>query len=224
MTPDDWADSGIGHWVIERIDEYLDGELPSEERLEFERCMAEDPAVAAEVLEAKRFRALAAEAGPLPIPDELGERIRERVAAGRSTGGGRILLLRRVLTVAVAAAVIFLVASPLHMFDPDPAPEPVRPMVVRLGNPGTPSPRSTAERLEDWLDQAKNLNPADADLSLREARELGLLAEVRSRLADAPGSDRNYLQAAEDLLIQVENGISPEALPMEAQMVAMARN
>ena len=71
MTPDDW--------IIERIEEYLDGDLSAAELAEFERRLAEDPAVRAEVEEARRFRRLAAQARPVSIPGELGERIRERV-------------------------------------------------------------------------------------------------------------------------------------------------
>lgn len=216
----------LDDWIIERIEEYLDGDLSGADLEEFERRVAEDPAVAAEIDEARRFRNLAAEAALLPIPDELGERIRERVAVAEPRGKGRIILLRRILTAAVAAAVIFLVFNPIHLFESEPSPVPVTPEnpVVRLGAPGTPSLRTPAELLDDWLDQAKNLSPADGELLRQEARNLGLLAQVRARLAGSPGGEQDFLRAAEDLLIQVENGMSVEALPMEAQLVAMARN
>jgi len=66
--------------------------------------------------------------------------------------------------------------------------------------------------------------PADADPLFNEARELDLLKRVRARLTVTRGADRTYLLAAEDLLIQIENGISVDAFPLEAEMVAMARN
>jgi hypothetical protein len=221
MTPDDW--------FIERIEEYLDGELTEGEREEFERKIAGDPACRAEIDEAERFRRLAREARPIPIPDELGLRIRERLSREQPARRGRIVWLRWLVTGGVAAAILFMLLNPVgpldlgSSLDPGTSPAPVIP-VVRLGEPGTPSPLTVSELLDDWLDQAKNINPADAELLVREAWEHGLLVKVRSRLTGARGRDRTWLLAAEDLLIQVENGISSDALPMEAQLVAMARN
>ena len=221
MTSDDRIES----WVIERIEEYLDGDLPDDERDEMELRIAADPATRDEVEEARIFRRVARAAGALPIPEELPERIRERVAELRPSRRGRVILLSRALTVAVAAAIIILIFNPIHIFESESTPQTTGPAgsVARRPQPGTPSPVAANDELLDWLDQARNLNSEDAGPLRSEVRERRLLAQVRSRLGVARGPDRAFLQAAEDLLIQVENGISPEALLREAQMVAQAR-
>ena len=210
-----------GDWFIDRIEEYLDGDLPVSEREEMERLIADDPACRAEIEEARRFCLLARTARPIPIPEELGARIRERVAREQPTGGGRTLMLRRLVTVAVAASVLFLLLKPIGPFEPESSREPGPEDHYVATAPARP-PLSAL--LADWLDQAKNVAPTDAASLFKEARELDLLVRVRARLTVTRGADRAYLLAAEDLLIQIENGISPDVFPLEAEMVAMARN
>ncbi len=213
MTPEDW--------FIDRIEEYLDEDLPAGEREEMDRLIATDPACRAEIEEARRFRLLAREARPIPIPEELGERIRERVAREQPLVRGRVVTLNRLVAFAVAASVLFLLLNPIGPFEPetslDSTPEESHIATVTARPP-------LLDLLADWLDQAKNVAPGDVDPLFREARELDLLARVRSRLTVTRGADRTYLLAAEDLLIQIENGISVDAFPLEAEMVAMARN
>ncbi len=210
-----------GDWFIDRIEEYLDEGLPDSEREEMDRLIAADPGCRAEIEEARRFRLLAREARPIPIPEELGARIRERVAREQPTTGGKIIVLRRLVTLAVAASVLFLLVNPIGPFE-----HPIGPFEPEIDDSTATAPARPPlnDLLADWLDQAKNVAPADADPLFNEARELDLLKRVRARLTVTRGADRTYLLAAEDLLIQIENGISVDAFPLEAEMVAMARN
>ncbi len=204
-------------WFIQRIEEYLDGDLSADEREEMERRLAAEPELRAEVEEARSFRALALKAAPVRIPEDLGPRIHSRVEALVPAPRGRIVMLRTLVTGAVAAAVVFMLLNPIGPLSPPDAPS--LPVAVT----SEPEAPALTDLLADWLDQARNAGPEDAQSLMSEARQLDLLARVRGGRPAVARADRLYWRAAEDLLIQMENGLSPDALPAEAGLVAMAR-
>jgi hypothetical protein len=201
------------------IDEYLDGDLPPEEEAAMEAHLADCGECRGEIQTYRRLRRLAFASEPVPIPDDLGYRIRRRLeeVPGFRRPRGRLLRLSTLLPGVAAAAILLLLLLPR----PE-APSP-RPAGVPIGDAmlaRAPARPDVDRTLADWLLLAENADEGDLDLLAREAAELDLLPRVRDALAAARGERRRWLRAGEDLLLQLENGAPGEYFGEEARLVA----
>lgn len=197
-----------------RIEDYLDGTLSPDEAAEMESHLEDCGECRDEIETCRHLRRLAQDADPVPIPGDLGARIRrrlDRVEPHRPRG--RILTLRWVAAVA-AAAVLLLVVFPSFQKDEPEPPPPMAAVPDAMGGSDT--------SLDDWFEQARNSDSGDAAFLADEARDADLLAKVRGELSRTRGSARIRLLAMEDLLIQLANDPAPEYLAEEARLVAMA--
>jgi anti-sigma factor RsiW len=198
---------------LEWIEEYLDDDLPEDRRAEIQAHIRTCPECLAEVDRYRRLRRLALAVPPVPVPDDLGFRIRKRLEAPMASApwAKSQRSLRRLSWVAglAAAAAILLLLLPERTPPPPSLTIGVRPKLT--------------DHVGDWFDQARNATPEDVPFLAEEARELDLLASVRERLGTATGEERRFLTGAEDLLVQLLNDPSAETFPEEARLVAMAR-
>lgn len=216
------------------VEEYLDGVLPDEVRLEFEARLETDGGLRLELAEVRRLRDLAASAPPVRIPDDLSGAIRERLGRVMPKRPPRRLSLfarsgiAAAILLPILAVGVFLAGSkPLGepglvaVKPPFAEPTPVvPPEVVRTGRYDA----ALDPALDDWLVQAENAGPGDVERLLEEAQRLDLLPRVRERLAGSYGEDRRYFVAAEGVLAQAENGTEPDRLAEEAMIVACVRS
>lgn len=212
----------------DRIEEYLDEELTSSEAEDMARHVESCPACAAAITEYRRLRRLALEVEPVPVPDDLGFRIRQRLAAvPPPRRPGRILrpaAFAGAAAVAAAAILVAVLIRPVYEVPPPKGPTP------EAGPRQTVSAVDLDTAVSDWLVQAGNAAENDLDRLRSEAKEQRLLARVRAAIPAVQGtSDGHYLTAVSDLLVQLENsdqaknGNGPGFLSEEARLVARVR-
>ena len=206
MTDDRW---------LYRIDDYLDEDLSDADREELERHIESCDACRDEVASYRRLRRLALAAPTVPVPDDLGFRIRRRREGVRPARRPRAGLLRLLPLAAgaAAAAVLLLLVRP-GVSPPGPGPD------VRVAKAAPEGGARLEQTLSDWLLLAENSRGDDARVLAAEARDLELLPRVRLALTDARGERRRWLRASEDLLVQLQNGPGAVALSDEARLVA----
>jgi len=208
--------------LCDRIEEYLDDVLSDEERASMDRHLSTCGECRDAIEEYRRLRRLALDLPPVEIPDDLGFRIRRRLAASSTPPKRRpARVLYPAAFAGVAAAAVLLLAVLLRS-DPEPRPpeEPTR----GPARYAAVEPADLEASIADWLVQAGNATPTDHDRLLAEAREQRLLARIRTAIPSARDSGGDaYLTAVSDLLVQLENDPGADHLDEEARLVAMVR-
>ena len=210
----------------DRIEEYIDEELTEACAADMARHVESCAACTEAILEYRRLRRLALEVEPVPVPDDLGFRIRQRLAAAPPARRfGRLLRPAAFAGAAAAAAILVAVLiRPAYEVPPPKGPTP------ETGPWLASSEVDLDTAVSDWLVQAGNAAENDLDRLRSEAKEQRLLARVRAAIPAVQGtSDGHYLTAVSDLLVQLENGDQAKNgngsgfLSEEARLVAQVR-